>query len=156
MAANERILLTPAGKQDLEDELRRLRTVEHPQMMRRIQELSESGDVSDDSDFEVTKEELVQLEARIREIEVTLADAEIVSYVGGSDVVEFGSTVTIVNSEGKDLTWTIVSQHEANTTKGRISHVSPIGSALLGKRVGEKVLVKAPAGEFEYIVKAVS
>lgn len=155
MAANERILLTPAGKQELQDELTRLREVEHPRMKLRIHELSDAGDVSDDSDFEATKEEFVQLEARIREISFILDEAEIVDHQAGQDLVSFGTTVTVVNDAGLESTWTIVGPQEANTAQGRISHVSPVGAALMGKHVGDEVAVQAPGGEITLTLKAI-
>lgn len=155
MAANERILLTPQGKLDLEEELRHLREDELPELKRRMMELSEAGDVSDDSDFEATKEELIQLEARIRDIEMVLEEAEIVEHSDGGEMIEFGSTVTIVDDTGEEATLTIVGPQEANAQQGRISNVSPIGSALMGKRVGDKVSVHAPGGEFVYEIREV-
>lgn len=155
MAANERILLTPQGKQDLEAELQHLRDDVLPEIKRRVMELSEAGDVSDDSDFEATKEEMIQLEARMRDIEMVLDEAEIIEHHDGVDIVEFGSTVTIVDDTGEASTLTIVGPQEANAQQGRISNVSPIGSALMGKRVGEKIAVQAPGGEFVYEIREV-
>ena len=152
MSANQPILLTPDGKLDLERELQTLKTVRLPEMMRRIQDLNEAGDVSDDSDFEDTKEELVQLESRIRDIENTLADAEIVSSAAPGGVVGFGSTVTLVDGGGVSETWVIVGPQEANARQGKISNVSPVGKALLGKQVGEKIQVEAPGGTLEFEV----
>lgn len=155
MAANEPVLLTPRGKDELEKELVELRDVHWPRMKKRIDELGESGDVSDDSDFEATKEELIQLEARIRDIEMVLDEAEIIDHHDGNDIVEFGSTVTLIDDEGEEATWEIVGPREANAQQGRISNVSPVGSALLGKRTGDKVPVTAPGGEIVFEIKEV-
>lgn len=156
MAVNEPIILTPEGKGRLEEELKRLREQERPRVQFLVNELSEAGDVSDDSDFEATKEELMRLEGRIREIQIMLEQAEIVQHLdGGSDVVEFGSTVTVVDDDGIEDTWVIVGPQEANAVQGRISHVSPVGAALLGKQVGEQITVRAPGGEVVFTITGV-
>ena len=147
MAIQNRIQLTPDGKVELQRERDQLREVKRPALLARIQELSSEGDVSDNSEYEGVKEELVQLESRIREIENTLQDAEIVEHADSGGVVAFGSTVTIVDGENVEETWTIVGPQEANPRLGKISYVSPVGAALLGKRVGDDVVVTAPGGE---------
>jgi transcription elongation factor GreA len=155
MATEERMLLTPQGKIDLERERDLLRDVKRPQLMQRIQELSSDGDVSDNSEYEDVKEELIQLESRIREIENFLGDAEVVERVDSNGVVSFGSTVTLVDDENEEESWTIVGPQEANPLQGRISNVSPVGSALLGKRVGDTISVVAPGGKTEFRIKDV-
>ena len=155
MAVNEPIQLTPDGKRRLTEELDRLRADDLSRLQARIRELGEAGDVSDYSDIEITKDELMQLEARIREIEWMLEEAEVVEYTAGGDVVEFGSTVTVVDENGEGETWVIVGPQEANAAAGRISNVSPVGSALMGKRVGDKISVHAPAGEIVYEITEV-
>lgn len=156
MATEERILLTPKGKEDLIHEHDHLRSVKRPQLLERIQELSAEGDVSDNSEYEDVKEELVQLESRIREIENILQDAEVIEHEDmPAGVVGFGATVTLVDSEGVEETWTIVGPQEANARLGRISNVSPVGAALLGKRVGDTIVVSAPGGETRFTIKDV-
>jgi len=156
MATEERILLTPKGKEDLVHEHDLLRQVKRPQLLERIQELSAEGDVSDNSEYEDVKEELVQLESRIREIENILSDARIVEHEDTpTGVIGFGATVTLVDNEGIEETWTIVGPQEANARDGRISNISPVGSALLGKRVGESITVRAPGGETRFAIKDV-
>jgi transcription elongation factor GreA len=142
-------MLTPEGKVRLTEELQRLRSEDLPRLQQRVRELGEAGDISDDSDIEITKDELIQLENRIRDIEWMLEEAEIVEHTDG-DVVGFGSTVSVRDEHGERETWIIVGPHEANATEGRISNVSPVGAALIGKRVGDKISVKAPGGEIFY------
>lgn len=149
MAVNEPILLTPEGKLRLTEELQRLRTEDLPRLQQRVRELGEAGDISDDSDIEITKDELIQLESRIRDIEWMLDEAEIVEHTDG-DVVGFGSTVSVLDALGEGETWVIVGPQEANAAAGRISNVSPVGAALIGKRVGDKISVQAPGGEIFY------
>lgn len=155
MATEERLMLTPQGKIELEEELKLLRDVKRPQLIQSIQELSDDGDVSDNSEFEDVKEELVQLDSRIREIEIFLEKAEVIEHVGGDGVVGFGSTVTVIDDEQETETWTIVGPQEANPMQGRISNVSPVGAALMGKRVGDTVTVAAPGGTTTFKIKDV-
>ncbi|MGH9175554.1 MAG: transcription elongation factor GreA, partial [Vicinamibacterales bacterium] len=99
MAIQNRIQLTPDGKVELGRERNRLREVKRPELLARIQELSSEGDVSDNSEYEDVKEELIQLESRIRDIENTLQDAEVIEHADSGGVVAFGATVTIVDGE---------------------------------------------------------
>jgi transcription elongation factor GreA len=155
MAIEQRILLTPEGKAELENERVLLRGTKRAQLLERIQELSADGDVSDNSEYEDVKEELIQLESRIREIENILSTAHIVEHEDSQGVVRFGSTVTLVDAENVEETWTIVGPQEANARLGRISNISPVGAALLGKRVGDTVSVSAPGGEAIFAIKDV-
>ncbi|MEZ4523388.1 MAG: transcription elongation factor GreA [Thermomicrobiales bacterium] len=150
MAIQDTIMLTPEGRDRLTEELQRLRDEDLPNLQRRVRELGEAGDISDDSDIEITKDELIQLENRIRDIEWMLEEAEIVEHQDGGEIVEFGSTVSVVDDEGETETWVIVGPHESDAAEGRISNVSPVGAALIGKRVGDKISVDAPAGEIVY------
>lgn len=147
MATDERILLTPEGKTILEQERALLRDVKRPQVLARIQELSADGDVSDNSEYEDVKEELVQLEFRLREIANFLEDAKVIVRAESNGIVAFGSTVTLVDDQNEEETWVIVGPQEANPRAGRISNMSPVGSALIGKRVGDTVSVTAPGGQ---------
>ena len=132
-----------------------LRTVKLPAVAQRIQELTMDGDVSDNSEYEDTKEELVIIEARVREIENLLRHARVATKSAAMDVVQFGSQVTLVDENGERETWTLVSPEEANTLHGKISTQSPVGAAVLGKRVGDNVIVRAPGGETTFTVERV-
>ncbi|MBX6342830.1 MAG: transcription elongation factor GreA [Thermomicrobiaceae bacterium] len=155
MASERPVILTEEGKQDLERELDLLRNVKLPAVTSRIQELTLDGDVSDNSEYEDTKEERVQIEARIREIEHVLRRAKVVARGATQDVVQLGSKVTLVDDAGETETWTLVSPEEANTLHGRISTESPVGAALLGKRVGDVVAVSAPGGETTFTIQRI-
>jgi len=155
MLMNQPIVLTPEGRDRLTEELQRLRDEDLPRLQQRVRELGEAGDISDDSDIEATKDELIQLENRIRDIAWMLEEAEIVEHQVGVDVVEIGSTVTVVDDDGESDTWVIVGPHEADASAGRISNVSPVGAALIGKRIGDKISVDAPAGKIEYEISDV-
>lgn len=156
MATDQRILLTPQGKTELEHERDTLRDVKRPVLMQRIQELTSDGDVSDNSEYEDVKEELIQLEGRIREIANVLQDAKVVEHADSNGVVIFGSVVTLVDGEAVEETWTIVGPQEANPRNGKISDISPVGSALLGKRIGDTISVAAPGGETVFTIKDVN
>jgi transcription elongation factor GreA len=155
MASDELIMLTPQGKIELEKEAENLKTVKRRQILERIHDLSSAGDASDDTDYENAKEELIQLDARVREILNILEDARIVEHEDTHGVVAFGTTVTVTDESGEEDTWTIVGPQEANSRLGKISNVSPVGSALLGKRVGDSVSVNAPGGEIVFHIKDV-
>jgi transcription elongation factor GreA len=155
MAVEQRIQLTPQGKAELEVERDQLRNVKRTDLLERIQELSSDGDVSDNSEYEDVKEELVQLESRIREIENIINSAEIVEHAKSDGSVVFGSVVTLVDEQGEEETWTIVGPQEANARLGRISNISPVGAALLGKRKKDRITVTAPGGQTVFRIKDV-
>ncbi|MCM8749816.1 transcription elongation factor GreA [Thermomicrobiaceae bacterium CFH 74404] len=155
MVRERPVVLTLEGKAQLEHELEQLRSVKVPMLVSRLQQLSNEGDISDNSEYEDTKEELVLAEARIREIEHILRRAQVITQEGRRDVVQLGSRVTVVDEEGITETWVIVSPEEANAMQGRISIESPVGAALLGKRAGDTVVVQAPGGETRFRIQSV-
>ena len=155
MLSERPVMLTAQGKADLERELELLERTKIPALAQRVQELTRDGDVSDNAEYEDTKEELVMLEARAREIRDVLRRARVAPQDGTPDVVQFGSLVTLVDAEGAIETWTLVSPEEANMAQGKISTSSPVGAALLGKRTGDTVTVNAPAGETTYRITSV-
>jgi transcription elongation factor GreA len=152
MVKDRTLRLTPAGKSKLEDELSVLREKKLPELSTRIQESTEHGDVSDNSEYEAVKEEYVLAEARIHELEQILDRAEIVEHAESEDEVGFGSTVTIQGDDGLEETWTLVGPEEADTREGTISTESPVGQALVGRRVGDSTSVKTPGGTIVYTV----
>jgi len=155
MVRERPVVLTLEGKAQLEHELEQLRTVKVPMLVSRLQQLSNEGDISDNSEYEDTKEELVLAEARIREIEHILRRAQVITPEGSRDVVQLGSRVTVIDDEGITETWVIVGPEEANAMHGRISIESPVGAALLGKRAGDTVVVQAPGGETRFTIQQV-
>lgn len=149
------VVLTLEGKTELEQELEHLRSVKVPMLVARLQQLSNEGDISDNSEYEDTKEELVLAEARIREIEHILRRAQVITPEGNRDTVQLGSRVTVIDEEGTTETWVVVNPEEANAMHGRISIESPVGAALLGRRAGDTVVVKAPGGEMRFTIQRV-
>lgn len=150
------VWLTEAGKGRLEEELQDLRTRRRPELHTRIQEATESGDISDNSEYEELKDEWASLEARIFELEQTLDHSEIIQRQEGSEVVGLGSTVTLRSDDGEDETWILVSPQEANTLEGTISTESPVGRAIAGCRAGDSATVRAPSGAIVYTVVTVA
>jgi transcription elongation factor GreA len=150
------VWLTQAGKSRLEEELQDLRTRRRPELHSRIQEATESGDISDNSEYEELKDEWASLEARIFELEQTLDRAEIIQRQDGDGVVGLGSTVTLRSDDGEEETWILVSPQEANSLDGTISTQSPVGRAVVGCRAGDSATVPIPGGSMVYTVVAVA
>jgi transcription elongation factor GreA len=150
------VLLTEAGKTRLQEELLDLRTRRRPELHERIQEATESGDVSDNAEYEDLKDEWAMLEARIGELEQTLERAVIIEKPSQDGVIGLGSEVTVRADDGEVETWVLVSPQEANSGDGRISSQSPVGQAVMGCRVGETATVVTPGGSMRYTVVAVA
>lgn len=150
--------LTPQGAAELRRELDHLITVKRPALARHLKEAISQGDLSENADYHDAKEQQAFLEGRILYLENLLRKAVIIGEGddhGGGSVVQMGSEVTI-QSDGEDETYRIVGAAEADPRNGKISNESPIGSALLGKRVGDRVLVRTPAGEWTVLIKRIS
>ena len=146
------VWLTQAGKGRLEEELQDLRTRRRPELHARIQEATESGDISDNSEYEELKDEWASLEARIFDLEQTLDNSEIIQREDGDEVVGLGSTVTLRSDDGEEETWILVSPQEANTLDGTISTESPVGRAIMGCRAGDAATVRTPGGAMIFTV----
>jgi transcription elongation factor GreA len=152
----ETVWLTEAGKTRLQEELRDLRDRRRPELHARIQEATESGDISDNSEYEELKDEWASLEARIFELQQTLDHAEVIRREAGDDVIGLGSTVTLRTDDGEEETWVLVSPQEANTLDGTISTQSPVGRAIIGCRAGDAATVRTPSGAIVYTVVSVA
>ena len=152
----ETVWLTESGMARLNDELKDLRGRRRPDLHQRIQEATESGDVSDNSEYEELKDEWASLEARIIELEQTLERAAVIQREAGDDTIGLGSKVTLRSDDGEVETWVLVSPQEAHTADGAISTESPVGRALVGRSVGEAAVVRTPGGEMTYTVVAVA
>ncbi len=140
--------MTQKGKQRLLDDLRRLRSVERPKIVREIEEARDHGDLSENAEFHAAKEKQSLLEAQISEIEDTLARAQVidVSKLSGDKIV-FGATVTLADVDsGDEVVYQIVGDHEAEPKNGKISVSSPIARSIIGKNVGDEVQVQIPTG----------
>src|SRR5579883_3081070 len=144
VSENDRPLLTAEGRAKLEAELKDLIEVQRPMIADDIHEAKEAGDVSESSAYEHAKNEQARIEGRIRELTELLNKAGTLELVTDSNVVRIGSTVEVKTSTGTERTFTIVSTHEADPKRGYISTESPVGSALIGKKKGDKVDVNTP------------
>lgn len=145
------IYLTPEGKQKLEEELHYLRTVRRTEVAAAIKSAKEEGDLSENSAYDEAKSAQGFLEGRIQTLEMQLKEAVIIQHVNNSDVVALGSTVT-VKEEGFDEqeTYKIVGSTEADPINGSISNESPIGKALLGRKINQIVTAHTPTGELSF------
>ena len=143
------VYLTVQGRRKLEEELEHLIAVKRPEVAERIRTAKEFSDTVDNAEYDEAKNEQAFIEGRIQDIERTLANAIIIDDQPAGDVVRLGSRVTVRGSDGEEQVYTIVGSVEADPRAGRISNESPVGRALLGRRVGEVVSVVAPGGSFE-------
>ncbi len=143
--------LTPEGYKKLQAELDHLRDVRRKEVAQRLHEAAESslGEFVEDPEFEAAKNEQSFVEGRIRELEILLANAQVITKSRKkAEAVDIGVTVTIREGRRKPEEYYIVGAPEANPRDGKISHESPLGKALMGKKVGDNVEVKAPNGAF--------
>jgi transcription elongation factor GreA len=146
------VYLTREGFKKIEDELEQLRTVKRPQVSERIRRAKEFTDTVDSAEYDDAKSEQGFIEGRIQELEAALASAEIIGEGPHPDYVALGSRVIVKDEEGVEEEYTIVGSVEADPRHGLISNESPVGRALLGKRVGENASVVAPGGSFALTV----
>ncbi|MBE5890447.1 MAG: transcription elongation factor GreA [Lachnospiraceae bacterium] len=145
-------ILTYAGLQKLEAELEDLKVVKRKEISQKIKEAREQGDLSENAEYDAAKDEQRDIEARIEEIEKILKNAEVVvEEEADLDKVSIGCRVKILDIEfNEELEYKIVGSTEANSLKGKISNESPVGAALIGKKVGDTVEVETEAGTYSY------
>jgi transcription elongation factor GreA len=155
--ANNKVYLTPAGVQKLRQELDHLVNAKRPALAERLRHAIQQGDLTENADYQTAKEEQGFLEGRIQQLEIMLLDAIIIEEgQGPKDRVGLGSRVTVLE-EGEDEpeTFIIVGPVESDPVNGRISNESPIGEALMARKVGERVTVQAPVGEIVFKIMAI-
>ncbi len=154
---NERqpIYLTAEGVENLRQELEHLISVKRPALAKRLHNAIQQGDLSENADYQVAKEEQGFLEGRIQQIEVMLREAVIIQEDVSTDVVALGCRVTVVEEGQEDSeTFLIVGAAEADPTAGKVSNESPMGRALLGHRAGDTVTVQAPRDDIVFYITA--
>ncbi|MGI6045711.1 MAG: transcription elongation factor GreA [Eggerthellaceae bacterium] len=144
--ANDNFILTPEGKQKLEEELYYLENDKRAEVGERIKVAREFGDISENSEYDDAKNEQGMVEARIAEISHILSEATVVNVPKRSSKVNIGSTVT-VDMGGKERVFSIVGGAEASVADGKISNESPVGAALLGHKKGDEVEAEGPTGK---------
>ncbi|MFA5318481.1 MAG: transcription elongation factor GreA [Patescibacteria group bacterium] len=152
--SNNSQLITKEGMEKLKQELNHLRNVRRHEIAERIERAKELGDLSENAEYSEAKDEQAFNEGRILEIEGMLKKLTVVESAGGSNV-DLGSRVT-VECGGKEKEFTIVSFNEVDPENNKISNESPIGQALLGKKVGEDAVVNLPSGKARYRILKVS
>ena len=147
-------ILTYEGLKKYEEELQDLKVVKRREVAEKIKEAREQGDLSENAEYDAAKDEQRDIEARIEELEKILKNAEVVDEDEVDlEVINIGCRVKILDVEYNDeLEYKIVGSTEANSLKGKISNESPVGKALIGKKVGEVITVETQAGAFQYKV----
>ncbi|MDX2160671.1 MAG: transcription elongation factor GreA [bacterium] len=148
--------LTAEGAEELRRELDTLINVRRPELAVKLAEAVSQGDLKENADYHDAKEQQAFTEGRIQYLENILRSAQIIQNEGKSDIIQVGAQVTIVE-EGSDdeEVYSIVGAAEANPAEGKISNLSPIGSALIGRKKGEKVRVKTPSGDIVFKIKSI-
>jgi transcription elongation factor GreA len=150
--AKEIIYLTAEGYKKLKDELDHMRSVERPAISAAIAEARDKGDLSENAEYDAAREAQGLLELRIAKMEDTLANARVIDETKiDKSKVQILSKVTLKNlNNNKEVTYTIVAEHEANLKEGKLAIGTPIAKALLGKKKGESVEVTVPAGVLKF------
>jgi transcription elongation factor GreA len=149
--------MTRSGLARLKDELKRLKNVERPRIVREIAEARAHGDISENAEYHAAKEKQAHVEGRIAQVEHWIASAEVIDISRHTgDKVVFGATVALEDSDsGDEVRYRIVGELEADLKQGKISVTSPIARALIGRGEGDQVTVRTPGGQREYEIREV-
>lgn len=150
--------MTKEGLEKLQEEIKYLRTVRRPEVAKAIAEAREKGDLSENAEYHAAKEEQGHLEAKLSEMETKLANARLLDE-SQQDISKANilSTVEVFNKKmNKKMKFILVSEAEANLKENKLSVSSPIGKALLGKAIGDKVKAQTPGGEIEFEILKIS
>ena len=147
----EKIPMTPRGFKSLDSELKNLKSVERPAIIKAIAEAREHGDLSENAEYHSAREKQSFIEGRIKELEASLGMAEVIDPVTLSGSVKFGATILLFDDETeKKQTFQIVGSSEADIENGLLNIQSPLARALIGKDIGDSVEVKTPGGTRDY------
>jgi transcription elongation factor GreA len=149
--------LTPEGLKNLEQRLKHLTEVRRAEVAERLRRaLEEGGDLSENAEYEDAKNEQAFVEGEILRLESILSTAQIIEATGRKDRVQLGSHITVMEKGSKEKeVYHLVGSAEANPREGKISSESPLGKALMGAKVGDKVTVNAPDGELVFLIKEI-
>ena len=153
MATVEKMPMLKEGYEFISKELVRLKTIERPEVIDAIEEARAHGDLSENAEYHAAKERQGQIEATIADYDDRMSRAVVIDpkELSGDKVV-FGATVTLLDEDDKPVKYQIVGQIEADAKQGRISYNSPLGRALIGRRIGDDVEVTVPSGDRYYAV----
>lgn len=154
MDPNQKMLLTKEGLAELKREYDELVEVKRPVAVKRLADARELGDLSENSEYAAAKQDLSFMDGRILELEEILHNAKLISVNHTKSMVDVGCKV-VLHVGGKEEEFMLVGEWEADPLKKKISHESPLGKALMGKKVGEKVEVEAPAGKVMYKIMSI-
>lgn len=151
----KKIFVTKEGMEELKHELEDLNKKKRPEVLERVSAARAMGDLAENSEYTAAREELSLIDGRIEELSEILKSAELIREgVKNSKAIQLGSTV-VVSINGKKEEFALVGEWEADPHNKKISHESPLGKALLGKAIGEKIEVEAPAGTISYTVVSI-
>lgn len=152
----EKIPLTRAGYQKLDAELKHLKTVERPAIIRAISEAREHGDLSENAEYHSAKEKQSFIEGRVKELEGVISLADVIDPTKMKGAVKFGATVNLVDEDtDEEKTFQIVGEYEADIEKGLLNIKSPLARALIGKEEGDSVEVRTPGGDKSYEILSI-
>jgi len=152
MAGSEPI--TAQGLEELRSEIERLEGPARTDMAARIKAARELGDLKENAEYHIAKEDQAHLETRIKRLRARLRDAVVVESDGGTDRFAFGRTAEVLDrASGRLQTWTLVGSTEADLGEGKLSAESPVGRALLDARAGEEVEIETPRGAKQFVVQ---
>lgn len=155
MATVEKMPMLVEGYEKLTAQLRALKA-ERPKIVEAIEEARAHGDLSENAEYHAAKERQGQVEATIGDLEDKLSRAQIIDpKTLSGDKIVFGATVTMLDEDDKSITYQIVGQAEADAKSGRISYNSPLGRALIGRKVDDEVEVTVPSGDRSYLVSKI-
>ena len=149
--------MTKKGHSALETELKQLKSVERPAIIKAIAEAREHGDLSENAEYHSAREKQSFIEGRIKDLEGVLSLAEVIDPATLSGAIKFGATITLIDEDtDEEKSWQIVGEHEANIEEGLLNVKSPIARALIGKEEGDSVEVRTPGGEKSYEVVSIA
>ena len=156
MISEKKFPMTQAGKEKLEQELEHFKTVRRPEVVERIKIARSFGDLSENSEYDAAKDEQAFVEGKITTLENMIRNAEIIEESDGGSEVTIGRTVTFIEiPDGEEEKYTIVGSAEADPFEGKISNESPIAKGLLGKAIGDEIVIQTPAGDMTVKILAV-
>ncbi|GHD99042.1 transcription elongation factor GreA [Allgaiera indica] len=148
--------MTRAGHAALDNELKQLKSVERPAVIRAIAEAREHGDLSENAEYHAAREKQSFIEGRVKELEGLLARAEVIDPTKLSGTIKFGATVSLVDEDtDEERTYQIVGEAEADIERGLLNIKSPLARALIGKDEGDSVEVRTPGGERSYEILSI-
>ena len=152
----EKIPMTRAGFDQLDEELRELKGIERPAVIRAIAEAREHGDLSENAEYHAAREKQSFVEGRIKELEMIISRAEVIDPTKFSGSVKFGAKVTVVDEDSDDeKTFQLVGEQEADLERGLLNVRSPLARALIGKDEGDSVEVTTPGGQKSYEILSI-